>query len=119
MCGLGSGEIIIVLILALVLLGPKRLPDVAKQVGKALRDFRRATEDLKDQFEGELYREEPKAPPPALPPRSSPPPEPIVSAPPELGVPVATPANVPGLEAAAVEPSTPSQDQGGKPTEPT
>jgi sec-independent protein translocase protein TatB len=113
MLGLGFGEVVIVLVLALVLLGPKRLPDVAKQLGKAMREFRRATEDLKGQFETELYREEPKAPPPALAPRSSPPAEPTIP------VPAARTDNVPGLEAAAAEPVTPPQGQDGKPTEST
>jgi len=116
MFGLGFGEVVIVLVLALVLLGPKRLPDVAKQLGKAMREFRRATDDLKGQFETELYREEPKAPPPALAPRSSPPAEPTIPAPP---VPAARTDNVPGLEAAVAEPATPPQGQDGKPTEPT
>ncbi len=66
MCGLGVSEIVIILILALVLLGPKQLPDVAKQLGKALREFKKATEDLKEQFETELYSEPSKPAPPRI-----------------------------------------------------
>ena len=55
MFGLGFGEIVVILVLALVLLGPQKLPEVAKQLGKALRDFRKVSDDLKGQFERELY----------------------------------------------------------------
>ncbi len=103
MFGLGFGEIVIVLILALVLLGPQRLPDVAKQLGKALRDFRRATDDLKEQFETELYSEPARTPPrPALvePAKPPDPTQPTVPA----AAPLAQAENVPGLDAAVAEP---------------
>lgn len=45
---IGPGELIIVLIIALVVLGPGRLPDVAQSLGKSLREFRRAATDLSD-----------------------------------------------------------------------
>ena len=61
MFGLGFGEIVIILVLALVLLGPQKLPEVAKQLGKGLRDFKKASDDLKGQFEKEFYAEERKA----------------------------------------------------------
>ena len=100
MFGLGFGEILIILVLALVLLGPQRLPDVAKQLGKGLRDFKKATDDLKYQFERELYAEPNKqAPARAAPPAVAP-----VPAPPPGQAPVATVENVPGLEAATAEP---------------
>ena len=114
MFGLGMGEIVIILVLALVLLGPQRLPDAAKQLGKGLREFRRATEDLKQQFEGELYAPETK---PSKPKLVEPVPglsgagEAAAAAVPPGGVPavsgdvpVATAENVPGLDAALVDP---------------
>jgi sec-independent protein translocase protein TatB len=67
MFNIGPGELIIILILALVLLGPKRLPEVARTVGKGMRELRRATEDLKDSVESEFYKlEHPETPKPAL-----------------------------------------------------
>mgnify|MGYP005810383891 CR=1 FL=1 len=108
MFGLGMGEIVIILVLALVLLGPQKLPEAAKQLGKGLREFRKATEDLKSQFESELYSEDRPAQKPTLvePPRPT---ADAAAAVPPGGVPVAgevpaaTAQNVPGLEAALVE----------------
>ncbi len=100
MFGLGFGEIVIILVLALLLFGPKKLPEVAKQLGKGMRDFQKATEDLKGQFEKEFYADEAKkarpqiVPPPAGAPVAATPPQPV---------PVASTENVPGLDAALVE----------------
>ncbi|HXU71308.1 MAG TPA: twin-arginine translocase TatA/TatE family subunit [Polyangia bacterium] len=51
MFGLGMGELIVILAIALIFLGPKRLPDVATSLGKAIRSFRKATSDLTAQLE--------------------------------------------------------------------
>ncbi len=51
MFGLGPTELIVILVLGLVLLGPKKLPDVASGLGKAIRQFRKATRDLTDQLD--------------------------------------------------------------------
>jgi TatA/E family protein of Tat protein translocase len=51
MFGLGMGELVVILAIALIFLGPKRLPDVATSLGKAIRSFRKATRDLTDQLE--------------------------------------------------------------------
>ena len=60
MFGLGFQEIIVILIIALLVIGPRKLPDVAKSLGKAFREFKNATEDLKQNFDiDSLTREEP------------------------------------------------------------
>lgn len=51
MFGLGMGELLVILAIALIFLGPKRLPDVATSLGKAIRSFRKATRDLSSQLE--------------------------------------------------------------------
>lgn len=56
MLGLGVGEVIIILVVALVVLGPTKLPQVARQVGKGLREFRRHASDLQNTFD-EVARE--------------------------------------------------------------
>ena len=51
MFGLGMGELLVILVLALLFLGPKRLPDVATSLGKAIRSFRKAASELGNQLE--------------------------------------------------------------------
>jgi sec-independent protein translocase protein TatB len=67
MFNIGPGELVVILIVALIVLGPKNLPDVARTVGKGMRELRRATEDIKDTVEGEFYKlEHPESEKPAL-----------------------------------------------------
>ena len=54
--GLSMTEVIIILGLALLLLGPDQLPVLAKSLGKGLREIRKATDDLKGQFEQEIAK---------------------------------------------------------------
>ncbi len=51
MFGLGTTELLVILAIALLVFGPKKLPDLASSLGKAIRSFRRATTDLQDQLE--------------------------------------------------------------------
>jgi TatA/E family protein of Tat protein translocase len=50
MFGIGMPELLLILGLALIVLGPKKLPELAKTLGKGLAEFRRATDELKDEF---------------------------------------------------------------------
>jgi TatA/E family protein of Tat protein translocase len=52
--GLSMTELVIILGLALLLLGPDQLPTLAKTLGKGLRELRKATDDIKGQFEQEI-----------------------------------------------------------------
>jgi sec-independent protein translocase protein TatB len=98
-------ELVIVALLALLLLGADQLPQAARTVGKGLREFRRATEDLKDQIETEIYSDEQKrrqstiqpVPSAQRPPLSTPTPE-------------GAPAYLPGLEPSAA-PATPAEPE--------
>lgn len=45
---IGGGEIMLILLAILVLFGPKRIPDLAQSLGKGLREFRKAQQDLQD-----------------------------------------------------------------------
>src|SRR5438067_9214766 len=56
MLGLSMTEVIIILGLALILLGPDQLPTIAKSIGKGMREIRKATDDLKSTFEQEMVR---------------------------------------------------------------
>ena len=54
MGSLGVQEIIVIFLVALVLFGPKKLPELGRTIGKALTEFRRASNDLKATFEREM-----------------------------------------------------------------
>jgi sec-independent protein translocase protein TatA len=51
---LGMPEMMFILVLALVLFGPKKLPEIGRTVGKAITEFRRASDELKSTFEREM-----------------------------------------------------------------
>jgi TatA/E family protein of Tat protein translocase len=51
MGSIGTPELIVVAVLALLVFGPKKLPEIGKNVGAAIREFRRASRDLMSHFE--------------------------------------------------------------------
>ncbi len=91
------GETAVIFVLALLIFGPKKLPEIARQVGKALNEFKRASNEFKAQIQSEIDQlevqekkkkaeEEQKALPPAIPPPGAvhasyvePPSEPLAS----------------------------------------
>jgi TatA/E family protein of Tat protein translocase len=56
MFGIGMPEMLLILALALVVIGPKKLPDLAKSMGRAMREFKKATNEFKEtmQIDNEL-----------------------------------------------------------------
>jgi TatA/E family protein of Tat protein translocase len=48
MFGIGMPEMLLILAIALIVIGPKKLPDLAKSLGRAMREFKRATSDFKE-----------------------------------------------------------------------
>lgn len=51
MFGIGMPEMLLILAVALIVIGPKKLPDLAKSLGRAFAEFRRATSEIKESLE--------------------------------------------------------------------
>lgn len=81
MFGIGMTELIVILGVALIVFGPTRLPELARSLGRAMNEFRRASTDLRQTFREAV--EEPKPAPPA---------QPSIAPPPADDAPAASPA---------------------------
>ncbi len=57
MFGLGFGELVLVFLIALIFIGPKKLPELAKGLGKGIREFQDAAKGMKDQIEKSIEEE--------------------------------------------------------------
>ena len=57
MLGIGMPEILMILVVALVVIGPKRLPDVAKTLGRGFAEFKKATDDFQETVRRDLELE--------------------------------------------------------------
>ena len=65
MFGIGTSEILIILLIALIILGPKEIPKIARTLGRTMREFQRVTDELKHTIDSEIEvdEEETKAKP--------------------------------------------------------
>ena len=84
---LGVPELLFILVLALLVFGPRKLPEIGRTLGRAMGEFRRATSDLKRTLDVELSTEERGRPP----------------------TPVTTPTIAPTDEVAPAPPTAPNQ----------
>lgn len=58
MWNIGFPELVVIFIVALLVFGPRKLPELGKSLGKSLAEFKRATDDLKRTWEEEVRTEE-------------------------------------------------------------
>jgi sec-independent protein translocase protein TatA len=71
MANLGPTELLIILAIALIVFGPKKLPEFGRGIGQAIKEFKHAQNDLVESIHTEMNREEP-AQPVAAPPATAP-----------------------------------------------
>jgi sec-independent protein translocase protein TatA len=95
---LNTPEIILILVLALVLFGAKKLPELARGLGHGIKEFKKATRDVQDELSSAMNAE----PPP--PPISTPPPAPEPSVALSSTSPAPNPAPVEGEGSADTQP---------------
>jgi len=65
---IGMPELIIILVIALIIFGPRKLPELGKSLGKSINEFKRASADLQNTLEQEIKLEEQKTTAAATPP---------------------------------------------------
>ena len=58
MGSIGMPEMLVILVIALIIFGPRKLPELGKSLGKSLAEFKRASNDLKTTLEDEIRTEE-------------------------------------------------------------
>ena len=103
MFNVGAGELVVILVAALIVLGPQRLPEFARAIGKFMREFRRQTDEVRTVVEREFYKmdqeflDEPRPPVPLATPAAMP-----------SHAPVAPPSPAAALQATATVGETPT-----------
>lgn len=55
---IGTEELILIFIVALLVFGPKKLPEIGRQVGKAIREFKKTSDEIKSRIEEEIEASE-------------------------------------------------------------
>jgi sec-independent protein translocase protein TatA len=75
---IGMPELIIILVIALIIFGPRKLPELGKSLGRSINEFKKASNELRSTLEDEIRVEEQRdrasAVTPATPPAATPPP---------------------------------------------
>ena len=116
MPSLGPAEILVILVIALLVFGPNKMPDIARQVGRGFREFKRVQQHLKSELRDVVSEfDSPSSTPstgsdpvPMLPPKD------------DVATPAVPPADPPGLAPAASAelPAPPPAPEPGAPADP-
>src|SRR6476469_4628092 len=61
--GMGPGELMLIALLGMIIFGPGKLPEIASQLGRTVRDFRRSTAEINSEFQRAFSLDEPEAAP--------------------------------------------------------
>lgn len=101
MFDIGFQEMLVIGVLALLVFGPGKLPELGRMIGRALRELRRASDEFRSTVETNLHINDPD---PIIPPATAPEPTPVASVPVE---PAAVSTSVDPAPAIAVEPGEP------------
>jgi len=64
---IGMSELLIIFVIALIVFGPRKLPELGRSLGKSLGEFKRASNDLRNTLEEEIHVEEQSNREPAAP----------------------------------------------------
>ena len=119
MFGIGMQEIVLICVIALIVVGPKKLPELARALGKGYGEFRRAFDEMRRTVETDFQTDEIRRTLLDLPPRPGP-----VAAPPPESLLVQQPAPVPGGEPLPypavmdASPPPPEQPEAPRPADP-
>lgn len=62
MGSIGMPELVIIFVIALIIFGPRKLPELGKSLGRSINEFKRASNELKNTLEDEIRVEEQKTP---------------------------------------------------------
>jgi len=79
MGSIGFPELLIIFVIALIVFGPRKLPELGRSLGKGIAEFKRASNDLRSTLEEEINLEERRATAPATPAPALPAPTPAVA----------------------------------------
>lgn len=117
MFNIGAGEMVFILVAALLILGPQRLPELARAIGKFMREFRRQTDEVRNVVEREFYSmdQELQREPPRRPTATPAPPLAPYEVPPLASLPAPSEQPDPGPGASGSEP-TASEPAASAPT---
>lgn len=109
---LGPAEILVILVVALIVLGPNRLPEAGRQVGKALGEIRRWSQGMQTEIRSAIEPIIEPGPDPILPPEAPTPPPMVAADDPVTALMSSLPPQAPEVPPISTAPTVPTGDKG-------